>query len=749
MFNSKKMFNITVNSVRAIHKNKILFPLLIITAFCLATLAVLYAGSAPFLSRLKQGDVSLRTVYAPYDFSYPTGVDVKETDIARKEAEEKIPPVYDIDPSRQEEAFGKIDKFFNSVKAAQQNTGLTDKERIELVRSDTGSALSDKDIGNFVDATDLDRIRKISKDALENIYLVGIIAAEDKTELARSKIKNISIRNTRFKVERPANIKGLVDEKEAGKVVLDMLERLIPQDRQIRATLYNLIKEEITVNTALTAEETDARKSRARGEIPDIYRKEEVKKSELIVEKGKRITKEDIAKLTQITLIHSLVNRTSYLSGLFILLVGLTIVAAAYLMLFAKKLIRIPKHVLLISINAFLAILISLVIIQSELPAYVIPMASVGMILALLLGAGAAFITSLVLSIYVGFMAGGELDLAFVLFIGSAVGIYAVRGARRRSQIFFAGFLVSIASFISIAGIGLFNNMGRETVCRLGLWGVTNGIVSSFVVIGLLPVFEYAFSLVTNITLLELSDLSSPLLKDLTIKAPGTYHHSILVGNLAEEACNAIGANALLARVGAYYHDIGKKEKAEYFAENEMGIKSKHEKLTPSMSALIITNHTKDGIDLAKKHKLNSAITDFIGQHHGTSLIYYFYQRALEKVKSENELKEEEFRYPGPKPQTKETAIVLLADSVEASSRMLSDPTPARIRSLVQKITNNKFIDGQLDECELTLTDLHKISESFVRVLMGVFHSRLEYPEVKTKKERQNALKNKSKQSKP
>jgi putative nucleotidyltransferase with HDIG domain len=332
-----------------------------------------------------------------------------------------------------------------------------------------------------------------------------------------------------------------------------------------------------------------------------------------------------------------------------------------------------------------------------------------------------------------------------VLFIGSAVGIYVVRGARRRSQIFFAGFTISLVNFFAIAGVSLLHNVEKEAILVGGLYGIVNGIVSSFIVIGLLPVFEYLFNLVTNITLLELSDLSHPILKALTIKAPGTYHHSILVGNLAEEACNAIGANPLLARVGAYYHDIGKTEKAEYFVENEMGAPSKHDGLTPSMSALIITNHAKDGIELAKRHKINNAIIDFLAQHHGTGLIYYFYQRALERVKSGDELKEEEFRYSGPKPQTKETAVVLLADSVEASSRMLSDPTPARIRGLVQKIINNKFIDGQLDECDLTLRDLHRIAESFVRVLTGVFHTRLEYPDVKSKKERKNGFKNKGK----
>jgi putative nucleotidyltransferase with HDIG domain len=247
---------------------------------------------------------------------------------------------------------------------------------------------------------------------------------------------------------------------------------------------------------------------------------------------------------------------------------------------------------------------------------------------------------------------------------------------------------------------------------------------------GLLHLFEMLFGITTNITLLELSDLNNPILKDLILKAPGTYHHSLIVGNLAEAACDAISANSLLARVGAYYHDIGKIEKAEYFSENEIEAKSRHEALTPTMSALIIINHVKDGIEVARKHNLPASILDFITQHHGTGLIYFFYQRALEKNGDESFLKEEDFRYPGPKPQTKEAAVVLLADAVEASSRTLSDPTPARIQALTQRIINNKFIDGQLDECDLSLKDLNKIAMSFARILTGIFHSRVEYPAV-------------------
>jgi putative nucleotidyltransferase with HDIG domain len=247
---------------------------------------------------------------------------------------------------------------------------------------------------------------------------------------------------------------------------------------------------------------------------------------------------------------------------------------------------------------------------------------------------------------------------------------------------------------------------------------------------GLLPVLETLFNITTNITLLELSDLNNPLLKELILRTPGTYHHSLVVGNLAEAACNAISANSLLARVGAYYHDVGKLNKPEYFSENEQLPQSRHGELKPSMSALIIVNHVKDGVELAKRHKLPATLINFIKEHHGTSLIYYFYQRALEKVEDEGLLKEEDYRYQGPKPQTKEAAVVLLADSVEASSRTLSDPTPATIKAMTQKIINNKFIDGQLDECELSLKDLHKIADSFAKILTGIFHTRVEYPAV-------------------
>jgi putative nucleotidyltransferase with HDIG domain len=224
--------------------------------------------------------------------------------------------------------------------------------------------------------------------------------------------------------------------------------------------------------------------------------------------------------------------------------------------------------------------------------------------------------------------------------------------------------------------------------------------------------------------------MNTPMLRELMIQAPGTYHHSIIVGNLAEAAAETIGANPLLARVAAYYHDIGKVRKPLYFVENIGCQENRHDKLAPSMSALILMSHVKDGSDLARENKLGQLLVDIIRQHHGTALIKYFFDKA--KNQSDpgvQQVDERDYRYPGPKPQTREAALIMLADAVEAASRTLTDPTPARIQGMVQKIINNIFIDGQLDECELTLKDLHNIAKSFNRILAGIFHHRIDYPE--------------------
>jgi len=365
-------------------------------------------------------------------------------------------------------------------------------------------------------------------------------------------------------------------------------------------------------------------------------------------------------------------------------------------------------------------------IIKQGLPIYYIPFAAVPMLTTLLFNnLELSLLITLGSSVSIASFSVNPLEIILFSLINGIVSSVLVLGARKRNTVIRAGIVTACFQILTLLLIEHLWVGPPERYLALFL----NGIISSIIVLGVLPVFEYLFNTATNISLLELADFHHPLLQRLVQEAPGTYHHSLIVGNLSETACRAIGANALLARIGAYYHDIGKLQKPEYFSENQFRELSKHGNLSPSMSKLVIMNHVKEGIELAKKYRLNPPLIDFIQQHHGNSLVYYFYRKALETIEEDQDVKEEGFRYPGPKPNSKETAVVLLADSVEAAGRALRDPTPAKIEELVHKVINNKFIDGQLDECELTLKDLEKISVVFIRLLCGIYHNRTNYPE--------------------
>jgi putative nucleotidyltransferase with HDIG domain len=272
----------------------------------------------------------------------------------------------------------------------------------------------------------------------------------------------------------------------------------------------------------------------------------------------------------------------------------------------------------------------------------------------------------------------------------------------------------------------LFGKLDLKTLGYDAIMGVISGVSSIVLVLATLPSLESFFSRITNIKLLELADFNLPLLKKLMIEAPGTYHHSLIMASIAEQAAESIGANSLLARVGAYYHDIGKLSNPEYFIENQQTIGNPHDPLTPTMSSLVVISHVKDGVALAQKHNIDRVITDCIEQHHGTSLIHYFYHKALEQNK---EIDSANFRYPGPKPKTKVNAILMIADASEAACRTLDDPSISRLRDTVEKIINNKFTDGQFEKCPITLQDLSKIAESIVISLSGIYHARIEYQE--------------------
>ncbi|OGX26333.1 MAG: hypothetical protein A3J51_04905 [Omnitrophica WOR_2 bacterium RIFCSPHIGHO2_02_FULL_45_21] len=348
-----------------------------------------------------------------------------------------------------------------------------------------------------------------------------------------------------------------------------------------------------------------------------------------------------------------------------------------------------------------------------------------------------AFTFCVLSSYYAGMIAGSSLYLSIIFSITAMAAAIIVFGLRKRSRILTAGCLSGIIQSLLYwltYGFGYMESQGIALAAYPPVnfaslaSNLYSGILCAVAVSGTLPFLENFLGITTNISLLELSDFNHPLLKKMILEAPGTYHHCLVVGNLAEQAAESIGANPLLARIGSYYHDIGKLAHPEYFMENQC-LLSKHIGLTPSMSKMIIMNHVKEGVELAGKYRLKPAIIDFITQHHGNGLVYYFYRKALEEIEEDEKIYEEGFRYPGPRPTSKETAIVLLADSVEAASRVINEPKAPKIEEVVHKVINNKFIDGQLDSCELTLKDLEKIARVFTHILSGIYHGRIKYPE--------------------
>ncbi|MCK9594662.1 MAG: HDIG domain-containing protein [Candidatus Omnitrophica bacterium] len=416
----------------------------------------------------------------------------------------------------------------------------------------------------------------------------------------------------------------------------------------------------------------------------------------------------------------------SFFAGVNLLVAIFLICLVVYLKFIYRDLNSRPFNLFNLSLLFLMITSLGFLMINHGWPLFFIPFAAAPMLAAILFNEPVISLLLTIAPVIVINAASGQANsLGVIFFISGIISSLLVHGVRRRNTIVIAGFVAGCVQAV----LFLMSRDFKWAYSEEALFFLLNGLVCGVIAQGILPVFEYLFGTITNIKLLELADFNSPLLNRLMLEAPGTYHHSLIVGNLSEAACKSVGANALLARIGAYYHDIGKLQKPEYFTENQ-GLKmSAHEALAPNMSKLLIMNHVKEGLDLARKYHLAPQLEKFIQQHHGTSLVYFFYRRALENSDMPEEVHEEGFRYPGPKPNTKETAIVLLADSVEAATRAVKDPTPSKIDELVHKIINNKFIDGQLDECDLTLKDLEIIATVFIHILSGIYHTRINYPE--------------------
>jgi putative nucleotidyltransferase with HDIG domain len=506
--------------------------------------------------------------------------------------------------------------------------------------------------------------------------------------------------------------------------------------------LSPIIARMLLPNLFYSREASEARVKTAMDAVRPIMFK--VQKGEMIARVGERISSEQSHKLNTIYGRQHAGNHLFSSAGIFSLILVLFYFPYRFACKNIRKFNPSNKDILIISlliVGSFFVFKTALLIthnIGAVYPAidtinyfYLFPFAAGAMMVRIFINSEVSLVCCAILAPLLGIMFESNMMVVIYSMLGSIVGAHGVRHCTSRSTIYTAGLKVSVVNLAMALSFQTFSNslFTTQTV-YVALFALASGILSAGFVSGFIPAIETLFQYTTDIKLLELANLNTPVLRELMIKTPGTYHHSVIVGNLVEAAAEAINANPLLARVAAYYHDIGKASKPLYFIENQGGEENRHDKLTPSMSALILISHIKEGAELAREKHLGQPIVDIIRQHHGTGLIKFFYERAKSQAAAGDQaVEEKDFRYPGPKPQTREAGIVMLADCVEAASRSLVNPTPDRIQGMVQKLINNVFIDGQLDECELTLKNLHEIAKSFNRVLNGIFHHRIDYPE--------------------
>ncbi|MEW6267637.1 MAG: HDIG domain-containing metalloprotein [Thermodesulfobacteriota bacterium] len=495
-------------------------------------------------------------------------------------------------------------------------------------------------------------------------------------------------------------------------------------------------------NLSLNRKETDERRAAVVKAVAPVYF--QVKQGEMIVRVGQRV---DEAARMKLEALAAKADRQDWLhkaTGFFFLCLSFLLVTCMVgfrvgrgLKLSDRDLVFLAALLLINLSSDFMSAQVGAAMakgfpgIDKNTIFFLSPAPAFGMLATVFLGPVPGIFFTVVSSALTGLVFDRSLTFFFYCFLGAIAGLAGLVRVRERGAVIKSGLQVALVNLAVIAALSMIEQIPLSRgVAYYFLAGVLNGVLSGVIVAGLIPLLEMVFKYTTNIKLLELANLDKPILRELMVQAPGTYHHSVIVGAMVEAAAEAIGANPLLAKVAAYYHDLGKMNKPLYFVENQTSGENKHEKLAPSLSALILTSHVKEGIELGRQNKLNPEIIDIIQQHHGTGLIAYFYQKAKSgRTEDQPDINIEDYRYPGPKPQTREAGLVLLADAVEAASRSVGEPNPARIQGMVQKIINNIFSDGQLDECELTLKDLHLIARSFNKILTGIFHRRIAYPE--------------------
>jgi putative nucleotidyltransferase with HDIG domain len=710
----------------------------------------------------KLGDVAEKNIKATKDFLIE---DKDATEANRREAVAKVLTVYDHDVTLSQTINQNVKKAFNDIRTVFK--AKKNQNKIALIPSETAStgtiatsvhdllwqqkadfeekigiSVSDGAYNILEKENFLPNIATLICSILKEILDNGVVT--NKELVLKETDNSIILRDISTKKELVVNnlkhFYGLDQAKTMVKIIgQPLLENI---DYTLRNMIVDFSQRLVQPNITLNRSETEERKKRAGAEIKPVFHK--IKAGEMLLREGERVTKVQLLKLKAYQ--EGIKNEQILSSSIGSALIILCILMTTYILYIHRQSrtdLTNNKNLLFIAsvlVTFFFIARISASLAESvahytSFPisassiAYGIPLASGAMTICLFLGLELAIPMAMLTAIGTAIIFKNRFDMFLYFLINSSMAAFWMQNCRERKVFIKAGLKLGVINVILVTVIDSY--LGGSSIIKL-LWdwafAFSGGVGAGIVTAGITPLIEIAFGYTTDIKLLELANLDQPILRRLMLEAPGTYHHSVVVNTMVEAAASEIDANSLLAKVCGYYHDIGKIKKPLYFIENQTNGINRHDKLAPSMSSLILIAHIKDGVEIARKNKLGQVIIDTIRQSHGTSLISFFYEKA-KQLKGEDAVNIDNFRYPGPKPQTREAGLVMLADMVEAASRTLANPTPSKIQGLVQHLINKAFSDGQLDDCELTLKDLHKIAKSFYNILSGMYHHRIEYPE--------------------
>ena len=658
----------------------------------LALMFIEYRPESSFPSTLAVGSVSTQDVEAPRTLEMVNG---RATEDARKKAYSAVNTVFTYDPNLRGMVVGSIEQTFGLIGQAQALKKPSDLARREDLLAHLPVSLS-----------------PASSKAL--LGVPGTVMQGELKPIVRQAVE----REMAEKIEEP-RLEAARD-RVAGHIRDARLPTLaqLPQDR-LRAALVEIARNALTANFVENVAATRRARQEAMAAVEPV--KTLINRRQMIIRKGDVVTPEHLEILEAFGLQKHSTNLVSLLAGVLFTSLGIFIVSMyldqqASILLVETRLMWLLALLFVAGIATARACL--------TISPYLAPVITSILLIAILLDYRLGLMATPLLSLCVGVMTQQFAPAAVVTLTG-IVAVLSVRNVTRRSDLIVASVVVCLVNTLAVLIFGLYANDDYVVLSKNLLFGALNGSASSVLAVGALPFLETVFGVTTHIRLLELSNPSEPLLQRLMVEAPGTYHHSIIVANLAEGAAREIGADSLLAKVGAFYHDIGKMKAATFFVENQLGQENPHDRLTPTLSAHIIISHVKDGMEMARQSRLPQIIADFIDMHHGDRLVSFFYHKALQRGE---EAKESDYRYHGRRPRSKETAIVMMADTIEAKARLLARPNQENLETMVRESIKNIMNDGQLDESELSLRDLQTISRAFVKSLMGMYHSRIEYP---------------------